>query len=257
MQLNFKGDVLDIDYIDRGEGDVIVLLEGWGTTAALYESVIAMLAGHFRVLAPDFPGFGRSTEPSFAYAAEDYADFVLAFLEKLNVKTASFVGHSHGGRVILELAVREKTSVALDKLVLIDAAGVVTKKKLSKRIRIRTYKILKRVFLTPPVQKLFPGALPALQKKFGSADYASSSATLRASMVKLVNTDYTPRLPLVGRPTLLIWGENDDATPLAQAKIMEKAIPDCGLVTVRGAGHFSFLEDPALVGRVLCSFFEC
>ena len=67
--MNFKGDLLDIDYIDRGSGKVIVLLQGWGTTAAVYESLIGMLDGNFRVIAPDFPGFGKSTEPSFAYSA--------------------------------------------------------------------------------------------------------------------------------------------------------------------------------------------
>ena len=79
---------------------------------------------------------------------------------------------------------------------------------------------------------------------------------MRQSMVKLVNTDYKDKLSLVRVPTLLIWGEKDDATPLYQAKIMEKAIPDCGLVTVPGAGHFSFIDNPVLTERVLRSFFE-
>lgn len=256
MQMSFKGEMLEIDYLDRGQGDVIVLLEGWGTTAALYESIIRMLSGHFRVLAPDFPGFGRSDEPSFAYTAADYADFVLAFMQKLGVTRASFIGHSHGGRVILELASRENLPIVPEKLVLIDAAGIVSKKSFAKRARIRTYKILKRVFLTKPVRRLFPGALPALQKKFGSADYASSSPVLRESMVKLINTDYTGRLSRIPCPTLLIWGEKDDATPLSHAKIMEREIPDCGLVVIPGAGHFSYVQDLALTERVLKSFFE-
>ena len=91
MTMNFKGDLLDIDYIDRGSGKVIVLLQGWGTTASVYESLIGMLDGNFRVIAPNFPGFGKSTEPSFAYSAEDYADFVVSFLEKLEIREASFI----------------------------------------------------------------------------------------------------------------------------------------------------------------------
>ena len=255
MKLDIKNETLDIDYIDEGSGDVIVLLQGWGTTASVYKTIINMLTSKYRVIAPDFPGFGRSTEPSFPYSAEDYSDFVIAFLEKLGIKKASFIGHSHGGRVIIELASRENLPIEIDKIVLMDSAGIVTKKKLSKRIRIRIYKILKNLLLIPPVKAMFPDALPALKKKFGSADYASSSEMMQKSMVKLVNTDYSHRLCKIKAPTLLIWGDKDDATPLAHAKIMEKEIPDSGLVVIKDGGHFSYLADMGLTKSVLQSFF--
>ena len=254
--MNFKGDLLDIDYIDRGSGKVIVLLQGWGTTAAVYESLIGMLDGNFRVIAPNFPGFGKSTEPSFAYSAEDYADFVVSFLEKLEIREASFIGHSHGGRVIIALASRDSLPFSIDRIVRRDSAGIVSKKSLAKRTRIRFYKFCKKAVQLGPVKKLFPQALDKLQKKFGSADYASSSPLMRQSMVKLVNTDYTPALCRINRPTLLIWGEKDDATPLTHAHIMQSKIPDSGLVTIKDAGHFSFVSDLALTRRVLKSFFE-
>lgn len=255
MKLYIKNETLDIDYIDEGNGEVIVLLQGWGTTASVYETIINMLTAKYRVIAPDFPGFGRSTEPSFPYSAEDYSDFVLAILEKLGISKASFIGHSHGGRVIIELASRENLPVKIDKIVLMDSAGIVTKKKLSKRIRIRIYKILKNLLLLPPIKAMFPDALPALKKKFGSADYASSSEMMQKSMVKLVNTDYSDRLCKIKAPTLLIWGDKDDATPLAHAKIMEKEIPDSGLVVIKDGGHFSYLADMGLTKSVLHSFF--
>lgn len=256
MQIDFKGDTLNVDYIDVGAGDVILFLQGWGTTASIYKSVFDMLSDSYRVIAPDFPGFGDSAEPSFPYSAEDYSDFVLAFLEKLGVKKLSIMGHSHGGRVAIELLSRENLPIKVEKLVLIDSAGIVTKKKLSKRIKIKTYKTLKCVFKLPFMKVLYPDALSNLQKKFGSADYASSSDMMRKSMVKLVNTDYSDRLAKISQPTLLIWGENDDATPLSHAKTMEKAIPDSGLVVISGGGHFSYLSDMALTRRVLRSFFN-
>ena len=123
MDLNFKGDTLAVDYIDRGAGEAVVILQGWGTTATLYESVIRMLEGHFRVIVPNFPGFGASTEPSFAYDTADYADFTAAFLRALGVEKASFIGHSHGGRVLLEITTRPHFPVKVEKLVLMDAAG--------------------------------------------------------------------------------------------------------------------------------------
>ena len=101
-----------------------------------------------------------------------------------------------------------------------------------------------------------PGAVDAWRKKRGSADYNNASETMKKTLVLAVNEDLTHCLPKVTAPTLLFWGDADDATPLADAKRMEREIPDAGLVVVRGGSHFSFADDPALFRRVLGSFFE-
>ncbi len=61
-------------------------------------------------------------------------------------------------------------------------------------------------------------------------------------------------MPSIKAPTLLIWGEDDTATPLSDAKKMERLIPDAGLVSFPGCGHYSFLDNPYLFGSVLKSF---
>jgi pimeloyl-ACP methyl ester carboxylesterase len=73
--------------------------------------------------------------------------------------------------------------------------------------------------------------------------------------VKVVNEDLEPYMHLVQCPTLLIWGDQDTATPLSDAKRMEELIPDAGLVVCQGAGHFSFAEQPGKVNGALISFF--
>lgn len=255
MELDFKGDKLDINLIDEGQGEVVVLLHGWGARADIYRTVINPLVSHYRVIAPDFPGFGNSTEPSFAYSIEDYAGFVCALLKKLGIEKAHLIGHSHGGRTCLELATGNY-GFEIGKIVLLDSAGIPVKKKLTKRIKVRTYKILKHLVTFAPVKKMFPNALEKLKKRFGSADYAASSDIMRQSMVKILPCDYTDKLSLIKNPTLLIWGENDNDTPISCAKVLEKGISDCGLVTIPHAGHFSFAEAPALSSNVLKSFFN-
>ena len=76
MLLEVCGEKLNISYIDEGGGDTVLLLHGWGASGKAYRTVIDMLTPHFRVVAPDMPGFGASDEPSFPYNAENYADFV-------------------------------------------------------------------------------------------------------------------------------------------------------------------------------------
>ena len=65
--------------------------------------------------------------------------------------------------------------------------------------------------------------------------------------------EYLPRLSC---PTLLIWGERDTATPLADAQVMERLIPDAGLCVIKGAGHFSFVERPGEVHAIMASFLK-
>jgi pimeloyl-ACP methyl ester carboxylesterase len=90
--------------------------------------------------------------------------------------------------------------------------------------------------------------------KNASADYRNATPRMRECLVKTVNEDLTPCLPSIRCPTLLIWGENDSETPLSDAGVMEKLIPDAGLVVLKNAGHYSFLDQSYAFGRVLDSF---
>ena len=78
---------------------------------------------------------------------------------------------------------------------------------------------------------------------------------MRETLVKVVNEDLEPLLPQISVPTLIIWGDMDTATPIADARRMEELIKDAGLVVCEGAGHYSFLEQPAKVLLALQAFF--
>jgi pimeloyl-ACP methyl ester carboxylesterase len=103
-------------------------------------------------------------------------------------------------------------------------------------------------------QGAHPELLDRLQKKFGSADYSAASPLMRESMVKNVNCDLRGDMPKISVPVLLIWGDRDTATPIADGRIMEKLIPGAGLAVIPGAGHFTFLDNPGLFARILGSF---
>ena len=90
--------------------------------------------------------------------------------------------------------------------------------------------------------------------KVGSSDYKQASSKMRAIMSRVVNEDLCHLMPKIKAPTLLIWGENDTATPISDAKKMESLIPDAGLVSFAGVGHYSFLENPHGFSAVLQSF---
>lgn len=105
MKINI--DNYSINYKISGQGETVVILQGWGTSMDLYDTVANTINSRYRVIQFDFPGFGQSDEPAEPWSVDDYADFVLKFLDKLGVTEASLIGHSYGGRVIIKLASRE------------------------------------------------------------------------------------------------------------------------------------------------------
>ena len=241
-----------------GEETVVFVLHGWGANVKVYQSIAAVTSAKYRTVLFDFPGFGGSTEPPEPWDVSDFTRFAIKFINSFGAKRVILIGHSFGGRVIIKMTTehRDLMQFEVEKIVLTDAAGIKPKRSFRSKCRTRFYKIAKRCVTLPPVKKLYPDALNALQKKFGSADYAAASPVMRACLVKAVNEDLSALLPQIKAPTLLVWGDKDTATPLSDGQRMEREIPDAGLVTLEGAGHFSFLDQPYVYRAVLQSFLK-
>ena len=235
---------------------LVVFLHGWGCEGKTFGTLLDTAGEKYPVLAPDLPGFGQSDEPPVPWCVDDYADLVCELIASLGAKNVILVGHSFGGRVIFKLASRKDLPFSVEKIVLFDAAGVKPKRTLRYYYKVYTYKLGKKVLSLAPVRKLFPNALDEFRSGKGSSDYANASPVMKATLTKAVGEDLTHLFPLISAPTLLVWGTNDTATPLSDALRMEKELPDAGLVRCEGAGHFSFLERPALCTAAFRSFLE-
>lgn len=245
---------ITLHYEEAGQGEALLLLHGWGSNLRAFNVLVPALAESYRVIRLDFPGFGQSAALSEPWDVDRYVDTTAAFIQSLGLERLSLAGHSFGGRVIIKLNNRPDLPFAIEKNILIDSAGILPPKTLKKTLRLKIFKAGKAILSLPPVKAAFPGALDSFRAFFGSADYNAASGPLRDTMVRVVNEDLEPLLPTIKRPTLLIWGDRDTATPLRDAHIMEEKIPDAGLVVVEGGEHFSFLKDPGLVIAVIQSF---
>lgn len=246
---------LTVSYIDEGSGPAVLLLHGWGAPAETYRLIVNHLAAYRRVIAPDLPGFGGSQEPPEPWSSVRYASFVEAFAAALQLREADLIGHSNGGRIALQLMGRG-CAFAVPRAVLMDAAGLPPHHGPSYYWKVGTFKLAKGFFSLPGIRRLFPHAVENARRRHGSADYRDASPVMRQSMVLALHEDVTPLLPAVKAPTLLIWGEADTATPLCDGQKMARLIPDAGLVTLPGAGHFAFAERWGQCARVLDSFFD-
>lgn len=113
-----------VTYIDEGTGPVVLLLHGWALGGNLPVDHSTISPPVASVIAPDLPGFGGSDEPDAPWCVDEYVDFVLAFAEALHIRQAVLMGHSNGGRIILKLMNRPERPLQVEKIVLIDAAGL-------------------------------------------------------------------------------------------------------------------------------------
>ena len=137
-----KIDNIETNYIKEGNSDKsILLLHGWGANLDLFRGIINHLSRSYTVYALDMPGFGKTTEPNDAWCVDDYVDFVIKFIEKMKIDKLSILGHSFGGRVIIKLANRENLSFKIEKIILVDSAGIIPKNK-KKTMKTRVYKTL-------------------------------------------------------------------------------------------------------------------
>lgn len=247
---------LSVEYTEFGDKDGIpvLLLHGWGSSFDVYRSAMNALADRCRLVAVNFPGCGNTTVMSEPWDLEKYCDFVLKFMDAVGLCNPIMIGHSHGGRVTLYMTA--KGMVNPPKIVLLDAAGLIPEKSPKQIRKAKNFKRIKKVLSLPVINRFSGGLLNKARKHYGSADYNAAPPVLRQTLVCLVNTDIRDILPNIKCPSLLIWGENDTATPLSDAKIIEKLIPDAGLCVIKGTGHFSFCEKPYEANAILRSFIK-
>ncbi len=236
-------------YLVRGAGEPVVVLHGWGANIEAVHPIVTGLAPVASVYALDLPGFGETELPPAPWGVEDYQAFVAAFMDSLAIERATIVGHSNGGRIAIRMASTEPSRTS--RLVLVDAAGIRPKRTLRWYRRVGMAKAGKYAarYLGAPGERL----RARLVDRAASADYAAAGP-LRPTLVKLVNADLRPFMPAIEAPTLLVWGSEDSDTPLSAAREMERLIPDAGLVVLDGAGHYSYLDQPARFARIVSHF---
>lgn len=250
---------LKIFYDETGPdgGKPVILMHGWGCDSSTVRSIASILDKDYKVYNIDLPGHGKSSEPSDLpsgepWGVDEYALLIEDFIRQLHVVSPALIGHSYGGRVSIILASRN----AVSRMVLVDSAGIKPKRPIKYYLKVYSFKAAKKVLPAIFGRKLGNKLIDKWRGKSGSADYRNSSPMMRRVMSRSVNQDLRSYMPDIKAPTLLVWGEKDTATPLSDAKIMESLIPDAGLVSFPGAGHYSFLDNPAGFKAVIKSFFK-
>ena len=245
-----RGSVGDqpLSFLERpGAAPPVLLLHGWGASAATFTPLLEGMATPRRLLAPDLPGFGESPVGRGGWTTAAYADLIMAWLVGLEVGRYSLLGHSYGGALAIRLSTGD---LPPDRLLLCAPSGIRPEAAAPPTPRVRAYRWLRAAAgVLPPAARI--SFRDWLASRMGSADYRAATPALRPTLVAAVNEDLSPLAGQVSMPTLIIWGSNDLELPLRpHAERLHALVRSSELVVFDGSGHFPFLDQAARFAAV-------
>lgn len=251
----------DVAYYTIGSGKPLIILHGWGSSSSVMAPLAKRLSEHRLCTLIDFPGFGDSPEPPAAWAIKDYSDLVVTFIkEKYPDTPVDMLVHSFGGRVLLKILSTDPRQPEIEKMVITGGAGLKPKRSLTYHLKRFVAKILKLPASFVPASKR-EAMLERIRqtrawKALGSSDYSKLSGVMRETFVKSVTEFFDDKLSTIDDEILLLWGEDDAATPLDQAKRLDVGLKNSALVTIENAGHYAFLDQPARFTSIVRAYLE-
>lgn len=242
---------LELSYLEQGSGEPLVLIHGLGGTAANWGGQMEALAPYGRVIAVDLRGHGQS-----GYRADEpisvrvFADDVTALLDQLGIARAHFCGLSMGGMIVLEIFVRQPFRIS--SLILADTTAFFPPPQALAAI-LRHFDNLDMARWSQVMASLLlRRQAPTEQKQEVASMLAANRPDLyRQGLLAAFEGDYRWMLSQIDLPTLVLVGEEDQATPIGYARLLQENIRNSVLQVIPDAGHYSSLENPAAFNRQL------
>jgi pimeloyl-ACP methyl ester carboxylesterase len=265
----------EVSYRMAGDGPAIVLVHGLALSSTTWRYVMPALAERYRVIAPDLLGHGKSGKPRGDYSLGAFASGIRDLLVALDIEQATFVGHSLGGGIALQLAYQFPERC--DRLVLVAAGGLGKEvNTLLRAVSLPGAEYVLPLILTPWIRQRaeWVGGVfrrlgwqpnPSLDQVWSSytalGDRSAQEAFVHTvrSVIDMAGQRVSAhdRLYLAARvPTLIVWGEEDRVIPVAHAHQTHEAIPGSKIAVLPGAGHFLPFEQPKWFTDVLLDFLE-
>lgn len=251
-----------VRYLVEGQGPAVVLLHGFASSLKTWKDIVPRLAENHRVVALDLKGFGWTDRPEGDYSPQAQARLVFALLDQLGIDRAAVVGHSWGASVALAMALESPERI--DRLVLYDAWAYAE--------QLPTFFIWARASgLGEMMFRLFyeQRAEDRMAHAFHDPSHVTMElvdsveeqlarpGTLAAALAAVRGQHYEavePKYKTIEHPTLLLWGREDQVTPLWVGERLSRELPKATLLTYPGCGHFPMIEAKHASTRALVQF---
>jgi len=263
-QHSLKVDGLHIEYLEGGQGDVILLLHGFGANKDNWTRIGKHFTPHYRVIAPDLPGFGESSrQPDADYTIAAQADRVNAFVRAMGIKSFHLGGSSMGGNIAGVYAAQHPENVISLWLVAPGGVASADPSEMIKELeagksnplvaesvedynRLLDFVFVKKPFIPGPMlNQLAEDAIrnrPLNQKIFKQI----SAVTKTSGLESALNGSAVP--------TLIVWGASDRVLHYSGAKILASVMPRAQVAIMEGVGHLPMIEKPEETAERYISF---
>ncbi len=259
---------LSVSYRAMGTGAPVLLLHGWPTSSYLWRDVMAPIAEHNTVIAPDLPGFGRSSKPSDGYSFEFFDQVLDGFLDALGITEVAVAAHDLGGPIALHWSLQNRDR--LTRLALLNTLvypefsatvtdfvrGLLTPARRAQMTSPEGLAELMRVGVADP-SALRADVIASVQAPFQDEEarraLAAAGVGLRASGFK----EIARLLPTLEVPVRIVYGAKDRLLPDIAETVARLRIdlPQAEITELPDAGHFIHEDAPAQVGTHLAQFF--
>lgn len=260
----------EIFYAVAGEGVPVLLLHGFGGEIWMWERQVEALSKRYRLYIPDLLGYGYSDRPKIDYTPSLFIGMIRQFIDQLGVSRASLIGNSMGGGIAWAFALAHPERV--DKLVLIDSippqvVPAVRNRLLRWFLAIRHVPLLpylamalrtRRMVRTVLMEAIYDDRLVTdvvVERQYQIGRIAGT-ARVMASTVRYADevARYADALETLRKPTLIVWGEQDELFPVAVGSQLHASIRDSEMVVIKGSGHMPMWEKPDETNQAIVEF---
>lgn len=246
-------------YEEMGQGEPLLLLHGLGSSTADWTLQMEPLAQHFRVIAMDMRGHGRSDKPPGPYSIPMFADDVSTVLQVLEIPAAHVLGISLGGMVAFQLAVSHapmvKSLIIVNSVPSMVVSNFVERWQLWQRLAIVELMGMRRMgeYLAP---RLFPKPeQDELRQEIIQRWMQNDKRAYLAATRSFVGWDVTPRLAGIDCPTLVISAD-EDYWPVADKEAYTAQIPNARLLVVADSRHATPVDQPEVFNTAVLDFLQ-
>lgn len=245
-QLLLGGKILSYYESRSGKTDnILVFLHGWKQNGKSFEAIFKILEEKdIAYISLDLPGFGQSALRHNNMKIEEYGEVVKEAIEKLGLSKPILVGHSFWGRISIYLGSYYEN---ISKIILIGSAGIAYTPSILRKIVTTSGKVILS----------FPGLSKIKNKvknSVSSSDY-QNAGKLEKIFRNTISNDLRKYMTDISLPTLMIWGKDDDQTPVSEAEIIHEHIQNSELHILDG-WHFVHQEQSQKITDMILDFIK-